>query len=237
MLCTAQGKCEGDCKPQCGGKECGPDGCGGICGACSGTKQCSANGLCVGDCTGSCIGKECGDDGCGKSCGTCTGDFKCANGVCTKGCVPDCSGKECGTNGCGGLCGACGLSYLCSPKGVCVKEGTPINDVAAQDDDVWGAEAGQDGGMTIPSEDGLDKDVDPGTGQEYLGEEGQAYTGAGCPAGSKLQYGKCVPIGEDEDDSGDAAGGCAVRASCSPLSLSLLLAIALVLLRRRRTAA
>ena len=42
------------CVPQCGGKECGDDGCGGICGACEGDKVCSEAGLCeVVDCSGS----------------------------------------------------------------------------------------------------------------------------------------------------------------------------------------
>ena len=36
------------CTPMCGGKQCGSDGCGGICGTCRGGTSCSANGLCVG---------------------------------------------------------------------------------------------------------------------------------------------------------------------------------------------
>jgi hypothetical protein len=34
------------CTPQCSGKECGADGCGGTCGTCSGAKSCSG-GTCV----------------------------------------------------------------------------------------------------------------------------------------------------------------------------------------------
>ena len=35
------------CKPDCGGMECGADGCGGQCGSCAGGKACSDNGDCV----------------------------------------------------------------------------------------------------------------------------------------------------------------------------------------------
>jgi hypothetical protein len=42
------------CTPACGGKMCGPDGCGGACGACPAGQSCNASGQCVG-----------GDDPCG----------------------------------------------------------------------------------------------------------------------------------------------------------------------------
>jgi hypothetical protein len=39
------------CQPECGGKECGPDGCGGNCGTCPGGKECvEASGICVALC-------------------------------------------------------------------------------------------------------------------------------------------------------------------------------------------
>jgi hypothetical protein len=41
-----------DCKPDCEGQECGPDGCGGICGSCEPGCLCTADGFCAG----------CGDD-------------------------------------------------------------------------------------------------------------------------------------------------------------------------------
>ena len=41
------GDCE-TCEPACGGKECGPDGCGGSCGSCAVGAPCSAAGLCPG---------------------------------------------------------------------------------------------------------------------------------------------------------------------------------------------
>ncbi len=48
------------CVPDCTGKMCGSDGCGGMCGsACPSGKACSAAGVCV--CQGQCTGRACGD--------------------------------------------------------------------------------------------------------------------------------------------------------------------------------
>ncbi len=99
-----QGAC---CVPQCDGKNCGDDGCGGECGLCQGA---CLDGQC---CTPDCAGVECGDDGCGGSCGACWGlEDTCLNGTCV--CVPECTGKECGADGCGGLCGLCDDDLACS---------------------------------------------------------------------------------------------------------------------------
>ena len=79
------------CLPQCAGKVCGEDGCGGQCGTCAGKQDVCANGLCV--CQPDCTGKACGDDGCGGSCGTCLGEqMACVEGACV--CQPECAGKE-----------------------------------------------------------------------------------------------------------------------------------------------
>ena len=62
----------GGCVPACDGRQCGPDGCGGSCGWCSGSASCQA-GTCIDvpDCTPECGGQMVGaDDGCG---GVCTG--------------------------------------------------------------------------------------------------------------------------------------------------------------------
>ena len=57
------------CTPDCSGKQCGGDGCGGFCGTLDGTcpdsQQCMKN-ICV--CQPDCFGKVCGDDGCGGLC-------------------------------------------------------------------------------------------------------------------------------------------------------------------------
>jgi hypothetical protein len=38
--------CSSECIPQCTGKVCGPDGCGGSCGSCLPTQTCTAAGIC-----------------------------------------------------------------------------------------------------------------------------------------------------------------------------------------------
>jgi len=119
------GACIG-CTPDCAGKECGPDGCGGFCGFCDTGLVCqTSTGQCVAECTPDCSGKECGDDGCGGSCGDCLGgsvcqDFTCvctshASTGCHQGDVwwfdscgnPEEIQEEC-EHGCqGGACGPC----------------------------------------------------------------------------------------------------------------------------------
>jgi hypothetical protein len=59
------------CVPQCDGKFCGSDSCGGSCGDC-GTGICNSASRCVSNpCVPACGGRQCGSDGCGGSCGTC----------------------------------------------------------------------------------------------------------------------------------------------------------------------
>jgi hypothetical protein len=45
--CSEAGQCVNACTPNCSGKECGSDGCGGVCGECPGDGTCS-NGSCLG---------------------------------------------------------------------------------------------------------------------------------------------------------------------------------------------
>jgi hypothetical protein len=110
LNCGAGGVCEPpglcDCLPDCLGRVCGGDGCGGTCGACVAGEGCTADGRCVADCVPDCTGRVCGSDGCGGSCGGCGPGDRCRGGVCTP-CVPDCTGRNCGLDGCGGVCGSC----------------------------------------------------------------------------------------------------------------------------------
>ncbi|MBM4353201.1 MAG: hypothetical protein FJ109_05290 [Deltaproteobacteria bacterium] len=118
--------CMPPCTPDCAGKECGDDGCGGTCGTCDAGCECSMlTGQCMGSCgtcTPDCTDKECGDDGCGGSCGvceagcTCSSEGKCV-GICET-CHPNCKGKACGPDGCGGKCGECGTG-VCGADGQC----------------------------------------------------------------------------------------------------------------------
>lgn len=67
------------CKPDCEGKQCGDDGCGGTCGGCDTGLFC-VEGQCepCRDCTK----QECGGNGCGVPCGTCTDNKACIRGKC-----------------------------------------------------------------------------------------------------------------------------------------------------------
>ncbi|HOX44417.1 MAG TPA: hypothetical protein PK668_12510 [Myxococcota bacterium] len=80
--------CELDCtcEPDCTGRECGDDGCGGSCGACTAPEACDADGLCA--CAPACEGRCCGGDGCGGTCPDgCAAGLVCDAGSCD--CVAD----------------------------------------------------------------------------------------------------------------------------------------------------
>jgi len=111
------------CKPQCDGKICGDDGCGGTCApGCTGDgARCLAEGTKCEVCTPQCDGKSCGgDDGCGGPCGcdAAKGEV-CSLGKCEV-CVKRCDGRTCGPDGCGGTCGTCLNDATCDEAtGLC----------------------------------------------------------------------------------------------------------------------
>ena len=90
VLATLDGKPGGEvaCVPDCAGRECGADGCGGTCGdtggKCpNGSDVCLTNGTCT-PCAPDCVGRDCGYDGCGGSCGSCDPDEVCLSaGTCS----------------------------------------------------------------------------------------------------------------------------------------------------------
>ena len=101
-----------ECLPQCDGKVCGTDGCGGTCGECPPGALCSRfGGGCIA-CT--CNGLECGDDGCGGDCGTCDEGLSCYDGRCMPpGCGP----------GAGPACQGCGCeSCVCEARPSCCSD-------------------------------------------------------------------------------------------------------------------
>ncbi|HIA01197.1 MAG TPA: hypothetical protein EYN66_04705, partial [Myxococcales bacterium] len=93
------------CVPQCNGKICGPDGCGGQCGICTDGKQCKA-GQCATEC-GS--GQSC-DDG-----NECTQD-SCDGSICISNPHPD--SQPCNQGVCFG--GQCQTNNICDPGGATV---------------------------------------------------------------------------------------------------------------------
>jgi hypothetical protein len=52
----------GPCVPSCAGKECGADGCGGLCGSCTGSDLCTSAGTCDPDPTAGCAGLQLAED-------------------------------------------------------------------------------------------------------------------------------------------------------------------------------
>lgn len=108
-----------ECVPNCEGRTCGSDGCGGSCGACTGELKCVL-GTCMKICIPNCADKECGANGCGGTCSPgCFGQDICMRGTCV--CLPDCAGRICGTDGCAGICGpGCSEGYDCH-NGDCIR--------------------------------------------------------------------------------------------------------------------
>ncbi len=107
-----------DCTPQCAGKQCGDNGCGGVCGTCCADQSCQ-DGQCAGG-LGCGPTDKAGCDGCACEECVCEMDAYCCNGqwddICASECMEhcggcptegDCTGKECGDDGCGGSCGDC----------------------------------------------------------------------------------------------------------------------------------
>ena len=68
------------CVPDCEGKECGSDGCGGPCGVCTKQQHECVEGTCL--CQPACEDKECGGDGCLGFCGECTDEQECVDFQC-----------------------------------------------------------------------------------------------------------------------------------------------------------
>lgn len=100
-----------NCVPQCDGKFCGDDGCGGQCAVCPAGQICNTASRCVSQpCVPQCQGRQCGTDGCGGTCGTCQTGKACdePSGACKNAptcdhakpvCPTPCSSKQyCGVD-------------------------------------------------------------------------------------------------------------------------------------------
>ncbi|MDD5032571.1 MAG: hypothetical protein PHC85_00415 [Candidatus Pacebacteria bacterium] len=97
--------CTGGCTPNCTGKVCGSDGCGGSCGTCTSPATCDGSGQCVTPTyTYSCTSTTCGT--CSEACGgtqTCTGSCQRNDGVIVSSSY--CPGGTCTySQSCGGGC-------------------------------------------------------------------------------------------------------------------------------------
>ena len=107
------GKCPANCVRNCTGKTCGPDGCGGSCGACQGDKTCQG-GACA--CPPGDI-DDCGNDICVPADAQCCTDGQCSGlpgRRCIRGQCLDWQGAcPTGADGCAGTGSACGLTLNC----------------------------------------------------------------------------------------------------------------------------
>ena len=103
------------CAPDCLGKECGSDGCGGVCqSTCTPGQYCDeATFKCKPFCgDGNCeANKSESCTNCPADCGLCCGNGLCDNGetkcTCIDDCGDPCEGFECGLNECNVSCGSC----------------------------------------------------------------------------------------------------------------------------------
>lgn len=113
--CNPDGTCA-ECVPQCDGRECGLDGCGGFCGECTEEGKFFCNdGICGAQCEPRCDGKTCGPDGCGGECGVCANGQVCQAGNC--GAPP--ADASCQDN-CGGVAASgCSCEPGCDVLGTC----------------------------------------------------------------------------------------------------------------------
>ncbi len=142
--CSPQGTCAA-CVPDCAGKSCGDDGCGGTCGACTSEPNTACHqGQCVDPCVPSpiaCLVSVCGDDGCGGSCGSCPDGSECTSGACEAVVVPPAPSSCVGR--CGGVAPAgCYCVSGCEADGSCCED---FADVCACKPACSGKACGSDG--------------------------------------------------------------------------------------------
>lgn len=192
--------CADVCFPNCFGKECGDDGCGGSCGDCLGKwAVCTSEGHC---CESSCKDKVCGSDGCGGSCGLCEEGLSCDGTVCVEGIPAGCyQSEDAGCGGCG--CEACVVDKddYCGQQSWDSLCATMCADLCGADcpciSDCDGKECGDDGCGSICGEC----------------EEGLFCTGAGkC---SDECFGSCAGKECGDDGCSESCGECKTGQHCS----------------------
>lgn len=192
FFCNASGVCEREtCEPQCAGKCCGSNGCGGTCpNACVPGEVCD-----LGTC-------QCKQD---VSCTTnedCPPDFYCdltVNECKPVVCNPQCEGKCCGSDGCGSTCpNSCPTDYVCNMS-TCQCE---LDTTCTSDSQCPTMHCCRDG-TCVPAACGNMQ-----CGYDYICE----FSCGTCPAGSTCNYetGQCIP-----DTPGDL---CPTGQECTPMS-------------------
>ena len=206
------------CKPDCTGKVCGGDGCGGSCGA-----DC-AEGLACDDSTGQCVTPGCGGKCGGKGVGGCWCDdycFKngdCCADICTacvtgetdnfteqcKACETGCTGKECGKDCFGKECGTCTGEAVCDDTNKCC---TPKCDGKTCGDDGCGGYCSCKGEQVCDDKDVCCTPKCDGTTCGDNGCGGYCYCNGSDVCGADDKCAPCVPNCEGLSCGGDGCGG------------------------------
>ncbi|MGC4117973.1 MAG: cyclic nucleotide-binding domain-containing protein [Myxococcales bacterium] len=219
QVCGISNTCVDKCQPHCTGRDCGDDGCGGVCGECptNGTYLCSDQGKCE-QCTRQCAGKSCGADGCGGTCGACGTGTTCKSGSCVS-CTPQCTGRVCGDDGCGGVCtpgctiGTCDLaSGTCKCQKSCAGK--------ACGDDGCGGQCGTcTGGASCVA--GQCEACEPDCGVRKCGDDGCGGLCGLCTGGASCVAGQCQACQPNcgvrkcgDNGCGGSCGSCTAPASC-----------------------
>ena len=211
--CQACGICT-TCSPNCTGKECGDDGCGGTCGACPLGTSCTG-GQCASPLGPTCKG-NCGSSGqdgtcwCDAQCeinGDCCADACDECGLCAgNACIPNCAGKACGDNGCGQPCGICARTEFCS-AGACVPKGNCVPDCSSK-------ECGDNGCGGTCGACAQGEVCDTGSTFWTCAEVGEGGSGQGS---------NCIPNCGNKNCGGDgcggSCGGCMPPAECTAAGL------------------
>ena len=120
MICM-DGECVPGCVPECGGKQCGDNGCGGSCGTCDDANPCTQD-LCLDG--GACSYPAFNN---GQPCvlaGICDG--QCASGVCAETAVEICNGQDDDCDNQIDDGDLCPLGWSCV-GGDCIEECNPVN--------------------------------------------------------------------------------------------------------------
>lgn len=207
------------CTPQCAGRQCGSDGCGGSCGTCQAGQTCSATSQC--GCVPQCAGRQCGDDGCGGVCGQCSAGQTCSpQRMCT--CTPSCAGRTCGDNGCGGSCGTCMNGQFCTAAGACMGGTNPCEGKICGPNGQGGSCGACAAGQSCTALGQCVVDSGPCAGKA-CGPDGQGGTCGTCPSpftctdeGScSLVVGGCGTRLCGPDGQGGSCGTCDANEQCT----------------------
>jgi len=191
---------QGTCPTSCGSRQCGDNGCGGVCGICPPKDVCLKTGYC---CTPiDCTNRECGSDGCIKECGPdCpTGKICNSKGRCVEPPKDYCGDKKC-TATANEDCKTCPADCACEPNQVC-KANSSGKFVCSCNDSCEGRECGTN-------------DCGGSCGTCPAGEtcrSNQCFGGGDCSHYVNCVFKECGP---DGCGTGETCGTCLDNQNCN----------------------